>query len=95
MREGRYTRTSELLQAAFTFVNLVLKISFCNKMKIIGRGTGRRISALSNPFATGNINDKSGHTLKYCQEQQYFMSPHVTARPSSHKINTLQVKAFK
>ena len=69
VREGRYTQAAELLQAAFTFVNLALKIGFSNELGIIRRGTGRRICALSDPFPRSHIKDKSGHTLKHCQQQ--------------------------
>ena len=95
VREGRYTRTSELLQAAFTFVDVVLKIDFSNELGIVRRCNGRRITALSDTFPRSHIKDKSEHTLKHGQEQQYFMGLHVRARPSSQKINTLQVQAFK
>ena len=51
---------------AFTFVDLVLKINFSNELGIIRRCTGRRISALSDPFSRRHIKNKSGHTLKHC-----------------------------
>ena len=89
MREGWYTRAAELLQAAFTFVDLALKISFSNELGIIREGTGRRITTLSNPLSRSHIKDKTGHTLKRCQQQQHFMGLHVRACPSGQKINTL------
>ena len=95
VREGRHTRTSELLRTAFTLVDLVLKISFSSEPGIIKGCTGKHISALSDPFSTRHVKNKSGHTLKHCQEQQYFMGLHIMARPSGQKINTLQVRTVK
>ena len=43
----------------------------------------------------GNTEHHPGHTLKHCQEQQYFMGRHIRAGPPSRKINTLQVQAVK
>ena len=89
MREGRYTRAADLLQAAFTFVDLAVKISFSNELGIIRGGTSRRITALSDPLPRSHIKDKTGRTLKHCQRQQHFMGLHVMAHPSGQKINTL------
>ena len=57
MQEGRDTRAAERLQAAFTFVGLALKISFSNEL-----GTGRCISALSDPLPRSHIKDKRSNT---------------------------------
>ena len=82
VQKGLSTQTTELLQAAFTFEDLDLKLGLFNDLGTIKRRTGRRIHALLDSFPWSYIKNKSGYTLKLCQELEYFIGLHVRAVPT-------------